>query len=614
MHLPTERFDRSHPTDSLFRAGLARASVTAFESEQCMFGWGYPQNRPMSVARPLFARALAVEHVPSQKRLVYVVCDLGMISESVRAHVLCQLAELDLPESAVMLTATHTHSGPSGFSSYLFYAMAGPGYSRRVHDTIVAGIVTAIRDALAALQPAQLRVGRGDVPLSSELAFNRAVRSHNRNADVLPVSRSQRAAAVDRTMTVLRIDDTVGRPLGLVSWFGVHCTTVHRDHQVIHPDHKGEAASYLEDRERASGNDGYVALFAQTAPGDVSPNSRWHAKRGFTVGPLEDDLQSAALLGRMQADCALSISAALLRDLPLGVADPTLPFSAALRYVDFFSAPVDPRHAAGQSGLFSAPPILGWSYTAGTREGPGPFQPVHRITSSVARLLRPLSRASLRRSAAFFVDETQTQAVPAVDGACVLSRHGPKFPFVQLYRGRDNRLCGVIPATSALLSMVRNPFVDYLRRAVTESAAATEPWVPRFLPLHIAQIGPLVIAALPLEPTVQSGRRIAQAVASELGPAARYVVVNGYANAYAGYVTTPEEYAVQRYEGSATLFGQWSLPALCTAFSSLAWALRRHNDDRGYGAATGIDCGRRPRPIALEDALPPPRAYDLPRV
>jgi neutral ceramidase len=581
-----------------------------------MFGWGYPQNLPRQVASPLFARALAVEHLPSKQRLIYVCCDLLMISESVRAEVRSRLSDLDLSDSALLLTATHTHSGPSGFSAYLFYAMAAPGYSRRVHDTIVDGIVASVRGAVAALRPAQLRVGSGQVPIRDALAFNRAVRSHNRNPEVTPVDRGQRAAAVDRTMTVLRIDDLSGQPLGLVSWFGVHCTSVHRDHQVIHPDHKGEAATCLEERERAAGNPGYVALFAQTAPGDVSPNARWHPRRGFDVGPLEDDFASAALLGRMQAEHASTIAAALLREPPIGsdaesgqavagaaARGPRAPFAMALRYVDFFAAPVAPEFVDGKTGLSSAPPILGWGYTAGTREGPGPFQKVHRVTSTLARALRPLSLAALRRAAP--ADPVPVDGEKALTEDAILALHGRKIPFIQLYRGRENRLLGLIAAKSPLIGLVKNPFVDYLRRAVQDSAAATEPWVPRYLPLQIVQLGPLVLAALPMEPTVQSGRRIAQAVARELGESAQHVVVNGYSNAYAAYVTTPEEYAAQRYEGSATLFGQWSLPALCTAFASLARDLHAHNHTGAYGPPPALDIGHRPRPLRLEDALPP---------
>jgi len=35
-----------------------------------------------------------------------------------------------------------------------------------------------------------------------------------------------------------------------------------------------------------------------------------------------------------------------------------------------------------------------------------------------------------------------------------------------------------------------------------------------------------------------------------------YVVIAGPANTYAHYVTTPEEYAAQRYEGASTIFGK----------------------------------------------------------
>ena len=48
-----------------------------------------------------------------------------------------------------------------------------------------------------------------------------------------------------------------------------------------------------------------------------------------------------------------------------------------------------------------------------------------------------------------------------------------------------------------------------------------------------------------------------------------YVVVAGPANVYAHYVTTREEYAVQRYEGASTIFGQCKC-YLCQAILCLA--------------------------------------------
>lgn len=51
----------------------------------------------------------------------------------------------------------------------------------------------------------------------------------------------------------------------------------------------------------------------------------------------------------------------------------------------------------------------------------------------------------------------------------------------------------------------------------------------------------------------------AQLIRSQVIGEDAYVVVAGPANTYAHYVTTREEYAVQRYEGASTLFGPCTL-------------------------------------------------------
>jgi hypothetical protein len=40
-----------------------------------------------------------------------------------------------------------------------------------------------------------------------------------------------------------------------------------------------------------------------------------------------------------------------------------------------------------------------------------------------------------------------------------------------------------------------------------------------------------------------------------------HLVIAGLTNTYASYITTPEEYAAQRYEGGFTLYGQHTLDA-----------------------------------------------------
>ncbi|KAG2033205.1 Neutral/alkaline nonlysosomal ceramidase [Suillus americanus] len=48
-----------------------------------------------------------------------------------------------------------------------------------------------------------------------------------------------------------------------------------------------------------------------------------------------------------------------------------------------------------------------------------------------------------------------------------------------------------------------------------------------------------------------------------------YVVIAGPANTYAQYVTTHEEYSVQRYEGASTIFGPATLEAYINKYTEL---------------------------------------------
>jgi neutral ceramidase len=92
-------------------------------------------------------------------------------------------------------------------------------------------------------------------------------------------------------------------------------------------------------------------------------------------------------------------------------------------------------------------------------------------------------------------------------------------------------------------------------------------WAPNIVDVQSLRVGQFIIIVSPSEATTMAGRRWRNAVkaaASEsslTGNTEPFVILGGPANSYAHYVTTPEEYAVQRYEGASTLYGQWELPA-----------------------------------------------------
>ncbi|MEP7019861.1 MAG: neutral/alkaline non-lysosomal ceramidase N-terminal domain-containing protein, partial [Pseudonocardiales bacterium] len=90
---------------------------------------------------------------------------------------------------------------------------------------------------------------------------------------------------------------------------------------------------------------------------------------------------------------------------------------------------------------------------------------------------------------------------------------------------------------------------------------------PSVLPVQVLRIGPTVLVALPFEVTVESGRRVEAAVRDAVGPNAGIdrVAVSSLANEQFCYLTTPEEYSLQRYEGGNTLYGPRSQPFAAAA-------------------------------------------------
>ncbi len=111
------------------------------------------------------------------------------------------------------------------------------------------------------------------------------------------------------------------------------------------------------------------------------------------------------------------------------------------------------------------------------------------------------------------------------------------------------------------------------------------------LPLQIVTIGQLALLAVPFECTTMAGRYLKKSVEEPLALIGiDQFQIAGYANAYAGYVTTPNEYNAQHYEGASTHFGPNTLNACQQKFNKLA---------RGLATGEPVDTG--PIPPDLSD-------------
>ncbi|MED6204596.1 hypothetical protein PIB30_010451 [Stylosanthes scabra] len=89
-------------------------------------------------------------------------------------------------------------------------------------------------------------------------------------------------------------------------------------------------------------------------------------------------------------------------------------------------------------------------------------------------------------------------------------------------------------------------------------------WAPSILPIQILRIGQFVILCVPGDP---------QTLTSASAKTEDAVLIAGLTNSYSQYVTTYEEYQVQRYEGASTLYGPHALSTYIQEFKKLAKAL-----------------------------------------
>lgn len=338
----------------LFQLGAAASDITGPAAETRMFGYAELAQQTMGIHSRLKSRAFVIIDPCANERLAFVSADLLSITQAVKLEVTKRVrAELGegWGEGNLLLTATHTHSAPGGYSHYLLYNLTILGFDPQNFEAVVSGIVESIVTAARAAVPGELRLARGELEGAS---INRSPRAYALNP---PEERARFAHDVDTEMTALRFDAQDGSPLGLVNWFAVHATSMGPTHRLISSDNKGWASDHFEARMREVAP-GFVAAFANANEGDVSPNLH-----GGMEGEGRDDYESTGAAGRRQLERAMTLHRAA--DLVLEG-----PLSIRHRWVKFDALTVSPRWTDGLERK-TCPAAVGLSMIAGAEDGPG---------------------------------------------------------------------------------------------------------------------------------------------------------------------------------------------------------------------------------------------------
>jgi len=324
----------SAPTTLL--AGVARRDITGPIYDQAMVGFGEAEPKDQGLHTHLYARAFVFDD--GQQHVAFVSADLGMISPWLRQQVLQRLdAALPgvFPAEDLVLSATHTHAGPAGYSVHRLYRIPADGYSAGVTATMADGIAEAVLAAWASRQPTQLSWSAGEL---LDASFNQSRRA------LLADPEAVQGPDRNTRMTQLRLETEHGLS-GAISWFAVHPTTLGPDNVLVSGDNKGVAALDLE-----ASHPGMVAAFPNADEGDISSDV-------WGPGDPADLFARTALSGARQATRAQTLLAAPGQPLD-GTVD------VRLAWVRMPGLHVD----AADADLCRA--ALGESFAAGSEDGP----------------------------------------------------------------------------------------------------------------------------------------------------------------------------------------------------------------------------------------------------
>jgi neutral ceramidase len=275
---------RATAGDVAWKAGTAKALITP-KAPMWMAGYAARTRPADGTLHDLYLRVLAIEDAHG-KRAVVLSSDLLGMSRSVAENVTRELhAKFGLSRDAIMLNASHTHSGPVLRGALYDIYPLDESELKKIESysaSLEATIVRTVGDALAHLQPARLERGEG----TTDFAVNRR---NNREPDV-PSLRAQHAlrGPSDHSVPVLAVRGTDGKLLSVLFAYACHNTTL--DLQQWSGDYAGFAETTLEES-----HPGAVALFCMGCGADQNPIPRRKVELCRRYGRMMSDSVEAVL-------------------------------------------------------------------------------------------------------------------------------------------------------------------------------------------------------------------------------------------------------------------------------------------------------------------------------
>jgi neutral ceramidase len=520
-------------TPPMLRAAFARVDITPPP------GVGLAGNGPEGAESQgyrlrLYARVLVLEDGGGNRLALVVAVPLS--SALLHRRVAEKTDTVGIGVDRLVIAVTHTHAGPGHFFEAAGYNEQGSsvvGFEPVMVDSLAERMARAVIAAAANLRPARVAWGSravwGETRIRSPRALLRNLPPPTAPADA-PAWLTPEYQLIDPELAMLRVDlqdpgTGAFRPAGAFSIFAMHGTGNAPSNDLLDADIHGIVERLLErhiDRINHVSDSGFVPraafLFANGAEGDVSP--AW----------------------RPESRC----------DLPVLATLPALdgPFTRTLwQWRPPAAARLASCRHAGREGVARVGAGVGAHAIA-------LFDSLGAVLTDRLELGRAFTTLALRDSAA----RLGICGDPAVGMATLVGAPDAHT------RMQGWRLFGLFhlglaegtpnPAAPGCHKQ-KHKLLDGLFGELFNNLLVS-PTLPAYAQVTVLRIGNRVIAALPAEVTTTAGRRMRDsllAAARASGLPVTSALVLGHANGYVEYVTTPEEYAAQYYEGGSTLYG-----------------------------------------------------------
>ena len=547
--------------------GRGRGDITAFIPGIVMLGYGNPKNTVKDVETPLTARTFWLESENTGEHFLYINLEVCFITQSLTDSIWEQFQNefrnLNIPRRNIMFTAQHTHSAPSGYTHYALYNVPTEGFCPQVLSTIVSGVMESIRNARSTMRSSKIFLKRGVFPLETDISFNRSLKAYNSNYEVHPkLTIEEQNKAVDREMRILEFVDEDG-PSGILTMFAVHPTNIIWTNHYISPGNKGYASLFTEEYFQKKGRKDFLAIFAQGNAGDVSPiyTPKWYEH----MIPKSDlaMVEKSKTNGKVQYLGAIKF----LKNKGIELEDTSI--DSELVYFDISNIESDQKYLPPQfkgQKASTSPAALGVAFMGGA-EGAGIGLPLKVFCQTLIMGVKFFEYFTALLSSKGWRSRMQKK----------YKAQDPKFIFVET---GDKKVLGTSKITSLIIPSFMDQSIKYFKKIHKLGGASEHSWTQQILPVQISIFGGFAFIGIPAETSTMSGNRIKKALEETLGNKVKEVILCPYANSYCGYITTPEEYEHQCYEGGHTVFGKWTQPAFTTKLCEVAHEMTKPREQR----------------------------------